>query len=190
VRTGSLAGVDTPDMGQRLVSFVVEKALGLLILAPYIVLMGAPSLVTLLVASMTVGSTLAAVVLVIGHINTGLSPSASAPEGRTEWAAHLVRTSASFRTESRVARWVTGGMTHHLAHHLRATAPRAELPTLHRTTVADIVAASDAPLVEYATFAGAVRGHWRVLRDLGQRAVPIPDGQQASATGPLLARPQ
>lgn len=168
VRTGELAGIDTPTAAHRLRSFCIEKTVCLLVLAPYAWLLGVGELTLLLVASMTVGSTMAAVVLVVGHINTGLSPSSSAPEGRHEWAAHLVRTSASFRTDSPVARWLTGGMTHHLAHHLRATAPRAELPTLHKTAVAEAVAASGAPLVEYPTFLSAVAGHWRVLRALGQ----------------------
>jgi len=129
---------------------------------------------------MTVGSVIAAVVLVVGHINTGLMPACSAPQGRREWSAHLVRTSASFRTQSRAARWLTGGMTHHLAHHLRATAPRGELPVLHTTVVAEVVAATGATLVEYPTFSSAVRGHWRVLRSLGQTGAatyPVPSGQ-------------
>jgi linoleoyl-CoA desaturase len=168
VRTGELAGLDTPGRANRLRSFCVEKGVCLLVLAPYAWLLGWDRLALLLVTSMTIGSTIAAVVLVVGHINTGLSPTSAAPEGRHEWAAHLVRTSASFRTESPVVRWLTGGMTHHLAHHLRATAPRAELPTLHKTAVAEVVAESGALLVEYPTFSSAVAGHWRVLRVLGR----------------------
>jgi linoleoyl-CoA desaturase len=168
LRTGELSGIQAPPPAVRLRSFCIEKAVCLLVVAPYAWLLGLGRFALLLAASMTVGSLIAAVILVVGHINTGLSPSSSAPEGRHEWAAHLVRTSASFRTESPVARWLTGGMTHHLAHHLRATAPRAELPTLHKTAVADLVAASGVPAVEYPTFFSAVAGHWRVLRVLGQ----------------------
>lgn len=180
VRTGSLEGIDAPRWSARATSFLLEKGVCALVLTLYALLMGLPSLTILLLVSMTLGSVIAAVVLVVGHINTGLLPACSAPQGRQEWSAHLVRTSASFRTESRIARWMTGGMTHHLAHHLRATAPRGQLPTLHTTAVADVVAASGAALVEYPTFASAVRGHWRVLHSLGRTGTvtyPAQSGQ-------------
>lgn len=178
LRTGAMSETRSPAGPRRLASFAIEKAICLAVLMPYGLLMGFGPLALLLVTAMTFGSAVAAVVLVVGHINSGLSPSLTAPEGRDAWHAHLVRTSASFSTNSRVVRWVTGGMTHHLAHHLRATAPRAELPALHVTKVAEIVAASGEALVEYPTFASAVRGHWRALRDLGAPG----DGDGATAT--------
>jgi len=175
VRSGVLAGIDTPNRTERASSFVVEKGVCALMLAPYAVLMGAGRLAVLLAAAMTIGSAIAAVVLVVGHINSGLSPTSQAPQGRQAWAAHLVRTSASFSTENRVTRWLTGGMTHHLAHHLRATASRSELPTLHKTTVAQVAATAGVAVVEYPTLRSAVHGHWRMLRALG-RTEPLPAG--------------
>lgn len=183
VKTGRLVGIDTPRSAERAMSFALEKGVCLVVLAPYAWLMGPGSLALLLVAAMTVGSLIAAVILVVGHINSGLSPAVTAPAGRDAWAAHLVRTSASFSTENRVARWLTGGMTHHLAHHLRATAPRGELPTLHKTTVAEAVAASGACLVEYPTLLSAVRGHWRELRSLGE-----PDGRRKDEPSAAAAK--
>lgn len=168
VRAGALAGIDAPDRRQRARSFAVEKTVCAAVLVPYAVLLGPARLAVLLVIAMTVGSSVAAVVLVVGHVNTGLAPTSEAPEGRAAWAAHLVRTSASFSTDSRAMLWVTGGMTHHLAHHLRASAARAELPALHKTTVAEAVAAAGTPLVEYPSLRAAVQGHWRVLRELGR----------------------
>jgi fatty acid desaturase len=73
-------------------------------------------------------------------------------------------------------RWLTGGMTLHLAHHLRPVAPRRELPVLHETTVAKIVEASGLPLVEYPSFSSAVAGLYRRLRDLGS-----PESEAAAA---------
>lgn len=176
VRTGALAGVEAPERQLRARSFVVEKVVCGLVLVPYAVLLGPARLAVLLVAAMTVGSGVAAVLLVVGHVNTGLAPTAEAPEGRAAWAAHLVRTSASFSTESRVMRWMTGGLTHHLAHHLRASASRAELPELHRTTVAEVAAAAGTPPVEYPSLRTAVQGHWRVLRELGRPEVTVCSG--------------
>jgi len=187
VRTGALAGLEASSRATRLRSFLLEKTLCALVLAPYDWLMGTANLALLLVASMTVGSAVAAVILVVGHINTGLSPTSEAPIGRQAWAAHLVRTSASFSTGNRLTRWLTGGMTHHLAHHLRATAARAELPLLHKTAVAEAVAASGAPLIEYPTLLCAVRGHWRVLHDLGNPGPRTPDRRGTPAE--LLSHP-
>lgn len=140
----------------------------------------------LLAASVPLGASLATATLTVLH------DAGHRRLSRRTWVNVL-----AVQTAAPIGLWVSHWTLKHRVHHrvtqvypLRATAPRAELPTLHRTTVADVVAASDAPLVEYATFAGAVRGHWRVLRYLGQRAVPIRDGQPASATGPLFARPR
>jgi linoleoyl-CoA desaturase len=178
LKTGIVTGNDEPwSTRKRVASFLAEKAIFLAILAPYGYVIGVPDLVLLLVVTMTIGSVFTALVLVVGHINIGLEPTAEAPSGR-EWAAHLVRTTASFSTDSNVMRWLTGGMTLHLAHHLRPVAPRRELPILHATKVAQIVAASGEPLVEYPSFSSAVVGHYRRLRDLG---TPLPETTQDEA---------
>jgi linoleoyl-CoA desaturase len=96
---------------------------------------------------------------------------------------NLMLTTASFSTSSPVMPWLTGGMTHHLAHHLRPTAPRAELPALHRTIVPEVVAEFGLPLVEYPTVQAAVKGHWQRLRELGQPdIVPAAASERVSAT--------
>lgn len=187
LRAGTLAGMVAPDRSARARSFVVEKALCVVVLSPYAWFIGPARLVMLLLVSMTLGSAVAAVILVVGHVNTGLSPTSDPPEGREAWSAHLLRTSASFSTQNRLTRWLTGGMTHHLAHHLRATAPRGELPRLHTTTVAEMAAASGSPVVEYPTLLSAVAGHWRALRDLGLPEVAR-DGEQGPAPSPSLAQ--
>ncbi len=131
----------------------------------------------------TLASLIAAVVLVVGHINEGLTPS-SEPPGRA-WAAYLVRTTASFSTNSRAMRWLTGGMTHHLAHHLRPVAVRSELPRLHETVVRDVVASTGLTHVEFPSLHQAVAGHWRRLRELGRLAgvQPVAASDPAAAPG-------
>jgi fatty acid desaturase len=47
-------------------------------------------------------------------------------------------------------RWLTGGLTHHLAHHLRPIAPRADLPRLHATLVPEAARAAGVPVVAVA----------------------------------------
>jgi linoleoyl-CoA desaturase len=181
LRTGVVTGQEERwSTRRRIGSFAVEKTLCLLLLLPYALVLGVPSLAILMVTAMSVGSVFTALVLVVGHINVGLEPTSVAPSGR-EWAAHLIRTTASFSTGSRIARWVTGGMTHHLAHHLRPVAPRSEFPALHATKVAEVVAAAGLPLVEYPSFASAVCGHFYRLRDLGR-----PEPELASSATPFV----
>lgn len=181
-RTGELAGTDSPGAAERWRSFLLEKGLCAIVLTPYALTIGVGRLALLLVVAMTIGSAIAAVILVVGHINTGLTPTDNAPEGRDAWAAHLVRTSASFSTDNVVTRWFTGGMTHHLAHHLRATAPRGELPVLHRTTVAEVVSKSGEPITEYPTLRAAVGGHRRALAALGRPDAILAPGSQPDAS--------
>ncbi len=105
--TGVVTGADTPRGAVRLASFLREKALCALVLLPYVLLLGAGRLAAYLLTAMTVGSVVAAVVLVVGHINVGLEPPPRVPAGR-DWPAHLVRTTASFQTGSTTVRWLTG----------------------------------------------------------------------------------
>lgn len=168
LRTGVIAGSATPGWPRRVQSFLVEKLLWLLVLAPYIRLLGFGRLALLLVVAMTLGSLIAAVVVAVGHINLGLVAEPG-PPGK-QWAAHLVRTTASFGTDNRLTRWWTGGMTHHLAHHLRPAALRSQLPALHNTTVRRVAADSGLAVSDYPTFTAAVVAHHHRLRELGTPA--------------------
>ncbi|WP_183061952.1 fatty acid desaturase family protein [Motilibacter peucedani] len=167
LRKGELAGEESPRLARRIGTFALEKAVCLLVLAPYFWFLGFAHVVVLMLAAMTVASVIAAVLTVVGHINIGLEPPADAPRGK-EWSEHLVRTTASFSTESVAVRWLTGGLTHHLAHHLRPVAPRFELPALHDTTVTAIAERAGLPVVVYPTLRSAVVNHYRRLRELGQ----------------------
>lgn len=171
LRTGALAGIEAPPQAERRRSFVAEKILCLAVLAPYFWLGGPLRMGLLLLTGLTLGSVLVGIINVVGHINIGLSPTSQAPRGR-DWSAHIVRTTASFSTRSRAMRWLTGGLTHHLAHHLRPVAPRADLPALHRTLVPDTARSAGEPVVEYPSLRSAVRGHFHALRVLGR---PAPD---------------
>jgi linoleoyl-CoA desaturase len=135
-------------------------------MTPYAVLMGVGKLAVFMLLGMVVASELAAIVLVVGHINQGLNPPTEVPTGK-EWSRHLVRTTANFSTGSRPMRWITGGMTHHLAHHLKPVAPRYELPTLHKTLVRELAEKAGEPLVDYPSLTRATISHYRRLKELG-----------------------
>lgn len=164
---GNVVGVEVPPRAARLRSFLLEKSFCAIVLLPYILLLGWASLALYVITAMTFGAVLAAIVLVVGHINEGLYPPTEVPSQK-EWSRHLVRTTANFNTTNRLVRWFTGGMTHHLAHHLKPVAPRHQLPELNDTVVQDIVARSGLPLVEYPTLIAATRSHGRRLRELGR----------------------
>ena len=167
LRTGVVASTQTPGFRRRAGSFLVEKALCAAVLLPYGLAMGIGRLAVLLLAAMTVASVAAATVLVVGHINVGIEPPTAAPTGQ-QWARHQVLTSASFATGNPALRWLTGGMTHHLAHHLRPVAARSEFPALHRTVIQELALQTSTPVREFATFRAAVRGHHARLRELGR----------------------
>jgi linoleoyl-CoA desaturase len=122
-------------------------------------------LIVLMVLAETFASVFAALVLVVGHINSGLL---ATDDPGVSWTENLMLTTASFSTESRVARWLTGGMSHHLAHHLRPVAVRSELPMLHRTVVQETSVRTGLAVVEFDSFTAAVVGHWRRMRELGR----------------------
>lgn len=182
LRTGAVAGTQTPGTRQRAGSFLVEKALCAAVLLPYAVAMGIVRLGVLLLAAMTVASLAAATVLVVGHINLGIDPPQVTQTGQ-QWPRHQVLTSASFSTGNAAVRWLTGGMTHHLAH-LRPVAARSELPALHSTVVQDVAAQFSTPVREFATFRAAVRGHCARLRELG-RPLELSGPQEAAIPKPL-----
>jgi linoleoyl-CoA desaturase len=174
VRTGELAGVTPPPYRERLHSFAFEKVICGLVLLPYAIIMGPAKLAFLMLISLTVASMAAAVVLSVGHISEGLTPGSVAPRGREEWEANLVRTSASFNTKSHTLHWITGGLTHHLAHHLRAGVSREDLKTVHKTTVVEAAEASGLEQIEYPTLTSAVIGHRNQLRALGRADAVMP----------------
>ncbi|HEY0560493.1 MAG: fatty acid desaturase [Mycobacterium sp.] len=178
VRTGDISGTEAPPFRARLGSFLLEKAICLVLLTPYALLLGIGHLAVLIVASLTVASVLAAIVLVVGHINTGLVPTTVAPTGAS-WSTHLLHTTASFSMSSLPMRWITGGMTHHVAHHLRPVAPRSALQGIQDTVVRDLVQRSGVPSVEFPTLTAAVVGHYRRLKALGQQEAPVPVGSDA-----------
>jgi linoleoyl-CoA desaturase len=173
VISGKVVGIEVPQRSERLRWFLIEKAICAVVLLPYALLMGVGHLAVYLVVAMSLGAEIAAIVLVVGHINEGLEPPSEMPS-QSEWSRHLVRTTANFNTGSRPVRWLTGGMTHHLAHHLKPVAPRHQLPELNDTVVQAVVVRSGLPLVEYPTLTQATISHFRRLRALGRPGeVPV-----------------
>lgn len=170
LRSGEVIGDGVTGRRERVTSFIAEKLLCAAVLLPYALLLGAERTTVLFLLALTGASVLTALVLVVGHINMGLQPTSGPPPVRC-WKAHLMRTTASFNTSSRLVRGLTGGMTHHHVHHLRPLALRSEFPHLHETVVRRVASESGLTVSEYATFTAAFVGHARRLRELGHQEV-------------------
>ncbi|GAB3242727.1 fatty acid desaturase family protein [Kineosporia babensis] len=181
VRKGNIIGLEVPPFHVRLGQWLFEKAFWALVITPYVLLLGPGKFTLYFMVAMSVGAVQAAIVLVVGHINEGLYAPSEQPAPR-DWSKHLVATTASFSTRSLPMRWLTGGMTHHLAHHLKPVAPRHQLPQLHTTVVEKVVRASGLPHVEYPTLTSATISHYRRLKELGRT-----DGGPPVVTGPTAA---
>jgi linoleoyl-CoA desaturase len=185
LRTGEISGLDPTPLLVRVRSFIAEKVLCAVVLSGYALALGVGRFLVLLVFAETFTSVLAALVLVVGHINRGLVASEDPEIG---WAENLVLSTASFSTGSTLVRWLSGGLSHHLAHHLRPVAVRSELPELHRTLVQQVAIRTDLRVVEFSTFRSAVLGHRQRLRELS-RSAPVVAPLAERALAGALDRP-
>lgn len=180
--TGRIAGSTRHSSARwRIGSFAAEKAVAGLVLLPYVILAKYSILVPLVVAALS-ASLIGACVLVVGHINVGLQYDGE-QSSNVDWSTYVATTTASFSTESIFIAWITGGMTHHLAHHLKPAASRRELRRIHRDLVDSISLKTAVSPVEFDTLRDAIRGHAQELKLLGRGAsrsslVPVITSQQ------------
>jgi linoleoyl-CoA desaturase len=182
LRTGEISGLEPTPARKRVLSFVAEKALFVVVVSGYAWALGIGRFLIFLAIAETFASILVALALVVGHINQGLVAS---DDPEIAWAENLMLSTASFSTQSTLARWLSGGLSLHLAHHLRPVAVRSELPELHRTVVQQVAARTGLPVVEFPTFRAAVVGHRQRLRELSTSdpaTAPLP---QRSLVGAL-----
>ena len=164
--TGEISGLRSrPRASWRFSTFVLEKAAAAAILLPYVLLAhGIRLLLALCVATLFTGL-LVGCVVAIGHINVGLDYAVMNGSGR-DWTAYVVATTASFSTDSRFLPWLTGGLTHHLAHHLRPLATRKELHGLHSQMAGHGEIRPGLKVIEFQTLRAALHGHGTALKRL------------------------
>jgi linoleoyl-CoA desaturase len=165
--TGEISGLRSrPSASWRFGTFVLEKAAAAAVLLPYLLLdHGIRLLLSVCVATLFAGL-LVGCMVAIGHINVGLDYAAMDDSGR-DWTAYVMATTASFSTDGRVLPWLTGGLTHHLAHHLRPLATRKELRGLHSKMAGRGEIRPGVKIVEFQTLRAALRGHGKALKQLG-----------------------
>jgi len=93
-------------------------------------------------------------------------------EGRLEnnWAIHQLRTTTNFAQRSKIFSWYVGGLNLQVEHHLFPNVCH-----VHYRKISKIVKATaeefNLPYKSYDTFAQAMVGHAKLLKELGQRPV-------------------
>jgi len=95
-----------------------------------------------------------------------------------EWAAHQMRTTANFATDNSLLNWLTGGLNFQIEHHLFP-----HVSHMHYPDISNIVRSTaeefGLPYHSHPSYFGTVKGHFRVLRELGMEPrspapVPLP----------------
>jgi linoleoyl-CoA desaturase len=172
---------------QRLLLYFSEKSMCAAVLLPYF-LLGNDAWRTgyLLMIAGTIGSIYAGLLVGVGHINMGIRPAVELPESGA-WVSYVLSSTVSFRVESRVAGWLSGGLTLHAAHHLRPLASRSELRLLHRQLKNQHH--DDDALIEFDTFWHALLGHFTALRQWGRGFSGDDESVDRSAHAPLPPGP-
>lgn len=89
------------------------------------------------------------------------------------WAVHQVATTTNFANKSRLFSWYVGGLNYQIEHHLFPM-----ICHVHYRKLSPIVRATasefNIPYKSLPTFLQALRGHGRLLRELGKKPVPVP----------------
>ncbi|GAB3245023.1 acyl-CoA desaturase [Hymenobacter seoulensis] len=124
----------------------------------------------------------------LAHVVEGTSFPEPTDQGEIQeaWAVHQLRTTANFSPRSAVAGFLCGGLNRQIEHHLF---PR--ICHIHYPAIAGIVRQTaqefGLPYLENASFAGALRSHYRMLHQLGRpKAVA---GKSDAPAEPAVARP-
>ena len=86
----------------------------------------------------------------------------------TNWAVHQLLTTSNFGNRSRLLTWYVGGLNFQIEHHLFPN-----ICHVHYESISDIVKETATefgiPYRTFDTFFGALRGHAKLLKDLGKQ---------------------
>ncbi|MDO8835477.1 MAG: acyl-CoA desaturase [Vicinamibacterales bacterium] len=87
---------------------------------------------------------------------------------RPEWAVHQIATTANFAPDNRFLTFVLGGLNYQREHHLFPRVAHVHYPAFAHV-VRDVCAEQGIVCRENATFAGALRSHYRFVRAMGRK---------------------
>jgi linoleoyl-CoA desaturase len=93
---------------------------------------------------------------------------------KQNWSVHQLLTTCNFAPKSKIVGWFTGGLNFQIEHHLFPNICHIHYPKLSKI-VQETAAEYNIPYHMEKTFFAAVRGHFKMLRDLGRiDPVPVP----------------
>lgn len=112
-------------------------------------------------------SLLAVIALVSTHVDEEANFPMAPEDGKmpTTWAEHQMLVTKDFSADSRVANFIYGGFTHHVAHHLFPAVAHTYYPKI-TPIIRRYAAEYDLPYTCYP-FTKAVRSHFRLLKNSG-----------------------
>jgi linoleoyl-CoA desaturase len=96
-------------------------------------------------------------------------------QGRTakySWAAHQLHTTANFATDNALARFLCGGLTHQIEHHLFPQVCHVHYPALSKI-VQQVAREHGLPYHSTPTFFGALGSHVRQMEYCGRATEPM-----------------
>jgi linoleoyl-CoA desaturase len=117
------------------------------------------------------------VALVSTHVDEDAHFPETDAEGKLSatWALHQMIVTKDFRTESKLANFLYGGFTHHVAHHLFPGVVHTYYP--HITAIIRRYAQEyNLPYTSYP-FYHAIRSHFRMLKSKGVTANIMTNGE-------------
>ncbi|MCA8922543.1 MAG: acyl-CoA desaturase [Planctomycetes bacterium] len=94
------------------------------------------------------------------------------------WAEHQLATTVDFARANRLLTWYVGGLNHQVEHHLFPRVSHRHYPAL-APLVRKVCARRGVPVLDHATFAGALGAHLRHLYRMGCPAVRQGAGDSA-----------
>jgi linoleoyl-CoA desaturase len=108
-------------------------------------------------------------VFAVGHLVDEVAIVPADSEGRVhdDWAAHQLKTTANFSTDSAFFFWTVGGLNFQIEHHLFPTVCHVHYPAI-APIVQRTAAEFGLAYVSYPSFVHAMAAHVRFLRRYGQ----------------------
>lgn len=107
----------------------------------------------------------------LAHTVEGVSFPEPDDEGKLEesWAVHQMQTTANFSRESAIAKFFCGGLNFQIEHHLFPNICHVHYPEISKI-VERTAKSYNVPYHENKTFIGALKSHYRTLKQFGAHA--------------------
>jgi linoleoyl-CoA desaturase len=101
-----------------------------------------------------------------------------------EWAAHQMRTTVNFATQSKLVTWFTGGLNMQVEHHLFPNICHIHYPKI-KHIVKEAAQKFNLPYHEAPTFLRALYAHYKLLKHYGPDEIKRRKGLLSNTTGSI-----